>query len=329
MRLGEGGRAEPNCRATMVPLQDGLVAASQNRWPSLAFDLMAVNGWLSPLFPAGFYYKTFKWPASFWTRVYERLIRRAAGLGEAPRAPDPDRYDKRHAHCDVLVVGGGPAGLAAALAAGRGGARVCSSTSRRASAAGCWPSGSRSRTRRRSTGSRRRWPSSRGLPEVTLLPRTTAFGYYDHNLVALLEELAADARLRPSAPAPVDGAGARGGARDRRDRAAAGVRRQRPAGRDAGGRGARLPQPLRRRAGQPARSSSPPATTPIAPRSIWRRRASRSPRWSTPASSPDRPLAAGGARRRDRDADRPRGDPRARRRRARGGRGHAPRARRR
>ncbi len=124
VRLGEGARAEPNCRATMAPLRDGLAALSQNRWPSLALDLMALNGLLSPIFPAGFYYKTFKWPAAFWTRVYERLIRRAAGLGDAPLAPDPDRYDKRHAHCDVLVVGGGPAGLAAALAAGRAGARV-------------------------------------------------------------------------------------------------------------------------------------------------------------------------------------------------------------
>jgi sarcosine oxidase subunit alpha len=124
VRLGEGGRADPNTRATMVPLADGLVAQSQNRWPSLAFDLQAVNGWLSPLLPAGFYYKTFKWPGAFWTPVYERVIRHAAGLGEAARVPDPDRYEKRHAACDVLVVGGGPAGLAAAVAAGRSGARV-------------------------------------------------------------------------------------------------------------------------------------------------------------------------------------------------------------
>ena len=82
----------------------------------------ALNGVLAPLFPAGFYYKTFMWPQSWWRRVYERMIRRAAA-GRRPRAPDPDRYEHMHAHCDVLVVGAGPAGLMAALAAGRSGAR--------------------------------------------------------------------------------------------------------------------------------------------------------------------------------------------------------------
>src|SRR5690606_3479785 len=97
---------------------------SQNRWPSLAFDLMAVNGLAAPMFPAGFYYKTFMWPASFWEKVYEPLIRRAAGLGRAAREPDPDKYERSHLFCDVLVVGSGPAGLTAALAAARSGARV-------------------------------------------------------------------------------------------------------------------------------------------------------------------------------------------------------------
>src|SRR5208282_5595147 len=123
VRLRTGARAEPNSRATMVELFDGLVAESQNRWPSLGFDVGAVASLLSPLFPAGFYYKTFMWPAGKWP-LYEKYIRKAAGLGAAPREPDPDRYEKCHLHCDVLVVGGGPAGLAAALAAGRTGARV-------------------------------------------------------------------------------------------------------------------------------------------------------------------------------------------------------------
>jgi sarcosine oxidase subunit alpha len=190
VRLGEGGRADPNSRATMVPLADGLVARSQNRWPSLAFDLLAVNGWLSPLFPAGFYYKTFKWPAAFWTPVYERLIRRAGGLGEGSLASDADRYDKRLAACDVLVVGGGPAGLAAALAAGRSGARVMLADEQtrfggRLLAETCEIAGAPALA----------WVDEAlaelaRLPEVTLLPRTTAFGYYDHNLVALVEEVA-------------------------------------------------------------------------------------------------------------------------------------------
>ena len=102
---------------------------SQNRWPSLRFDVGAVNDLLSPLFGAGFYYKTFMGPNVFgknwaWTHVYEPVIRLAAGLGAAPREPDPDRYQRSFDHCDVLIVGAGPAGLAAALAAGASGARV-------------------------------------------------------------------------------------------------------------------------------------------------------------------------------------------------------------
>ena len=123
VRVGRGARAEPNLRATQVPLTEGLEAWPQNCWPSVEFDLGRAAGLVSALLPSGFYYKTFMWPAAWW-RGYERLIRRAAGLGRAPQGADPDRYDTRHAHCDLLVVGGGPAGLMAALAAARGGARV-------------------------------------------------------------------------------------------------------------------------------------------------------------------------------------------------------------
>lgn len=124
VELRSATRREPNTRATTVELYDGLQARSQNRWPSLRFDVGAVNSLLSPLFAAGFYYKTFMWPASFWEKVYEPVIRRAAGLGRASGEADPDLYEKIHGFCDVLVIGGGAAGLAAALAAGRSGARV-------------------------------------------------------------------------------------------------------------------------------------------------------------------------------------------------------------
>ncbi len=124
VELRGGARREPNTRATTAELYDGLVAASQNRWPSLAFDVGGINDWLSPFLAAGFYYKTFMWPAKFWEMLYEPVIRRAAGLGRAAGAEDPDHYEKAYAHCDVLVIGGGPAGLIAALAAGRAGARV-------------------------------------------------------------------------------------------------------------------------------------------------------------------------------------------------------------
>ena len=122
--LGEGARSEPNVAATLTDLVDGLVARSQNAWPSPDFDLMAVNSALAPLFQSGFYYKTFMGPTKGAWMFYEPFIRKAAGLGRATALPDPDRYDTRHGFCDVLVVGSGPAGLAAALAAARSGARV-------------------------------------------------------------------------------------------------------------------------------------------------------------------------------------------------------------
>ena len=124
VELRTGARREPNTRATTAELYDGLIATSQNRWPSLAFDVGAINDALARFLPAGFYYKTFMWPAMFWEAVYEPLIRHAAGLGRAAGAEDPDHYEKAFAHCDVLVVGAGPAGLMAALAAARAGARV-------------------------------------------------------------------------------------------------------------------------------------------------------------------------------------------------------------
>src|SRR5262249_24846610 len=124
VELRSGARREPNTRATTIEMFDGLEAASQNHWPSLRFDLLSVNSLLAPFFPAAFYYKTFMWPSSFWERVYEPFIRRAAGLGRAADEPDPDHHDQAYAFCDVLINGVGAAGLAAAQVAARSGARV-------------------------------------------------------------------------------------------------------------------------------------------------------------------------------------------------------------
>ncbi len=124
VELRTGARKEANTRMTVTELYDGLEANSQNRWPSLKHDFLAVNQLASPIFVAGFYYKTFMWPAKFWEGLYEPLIRRAAGLGDTAKQPDPDHYEKAWAHCDVLIAGAGPAGISAALAAGRAGARV-------------------------------------------------------------------------------------------------------------------------------------------------------------------------------------------------------------
>jgi sarcosine oxidase subunit alpha len=122
--LRSGARAEPNVRATAQALYDGLEAQSQNRWPTLDFDLLSLNDLAAPFLGAGFYYKTFMWPKSFWEKIYEPFIRRAAGLGALSGEPVSEAYEKAYAFCDVLVIGGGPAGLMAALTAGRAGADV-------------------------------------------------------------------------------------------------------------------------------------------------------------------------------------------------------------
>ena len=122
--VGEGNRHEPNLRATQIEIYNGMTAVSQNRWPSLSFDIGGINNKMSRFLPGGFYYKTFMWPRSFWKHVYEPIIRHAAGLGKAPVGRDPDTYENIHVHCDVLVIGGGIAGLTAAHAAAQAGARV-------------------------------------------------------------------------------------------------------------------------------------------------------------------------------------------------------------
>ena len=122
--LGQEGQFEPNARVTTTELYEGLAAESQNHWPSLEFDVGALNKHLSRFLPAGFYYKMFMHPRPLWKHLYEPIIRHSAGLGKAPKAADVDTYEHFHAFCDVLVIGGGVAGLQAALAAGLSGARV-------------------------------------------------------------------------------------------------------------------------------------------------------------------------------------------------------------
>lgn len=124
VELRTGNRQEPNTRATTVEMFEGLEAHSQNRWPSLKFDALAINDRFSTFLTAGFYYKTFMWPAAFWEKLYEPMIRRAAGLGSLSMKEDPDEYDKGFRHCDLLIIGAGPAGLIAALTAGRAGSEI-------------------------------------------------------------------------------------------------------------------------------------------------------------------------------------------------------------
>jgi methylglutamate dehydrogenase subunit C len=189
VELRTGGRKEANTRATMVELYDGLIANSQNRWPSLDFDVGAVNSLAASIFVAGFYYKTFMWPKSFWEKIYEPLIRKAAGLGTASKEADPDRYEKSYAHCDLLVIGSGPSGLTAALAAARTGHRVVLADE--GSALG----GSLLWELEEIAGqSGYDWAQGviaelASLPNVTLMPRTTVFGWFDGNAFGAVERV--------------------------------------------------------------------------------------------------------------------------------------------
>ena len=189
VQLARGARTEPNARATTIELYDGLVASSQNRWPSLRFDAGAFASVLWPLLPAGFYYKTFMWPPtpSWWMR-YEHFIREAAGMGRAPTEADPSSYAHQHAHCDVLVIGAGPAGIAAAAQAAQAGARVvvCQQSPRFATKLGAFHSSDRDRAAEWASEAVGRLASH---AHVTLLARTTAVGYYDDNLVVAVERV--------------------------------------------------------------------------------------------------------------------------------------------
>ena len=178
--IGQGARRTPNVRTTLLPLAEGLAAESVNCWPSVGFDVGALTGACAALLPAGFYYKTFKWPSWHW---FEPAIRRMAGLGRAPTAPDADHYEEVAADTDVLVIGAGVAGLAAAAAAAGAGARTL------LLASGAQVGGALS------------WGAD---PEVAALAasarqvgvriqlRTTAFGIYDHNLVCAAESVSAE-----------------------------------------------------------------------------------------------------------------------------------------
>jgi sarcosine oxidase subunit alpha len=186
----DASRKTPNVRATVQELYDGLTAVSQNRWPSLGFDVGAVNDLASPFFSAGFYYKTFMWPKAAWKSLYEPFIRSAAGLGVAPDQPDPDHYAARFAHCEVLVLGGGAAGLAAALAAAESGLRVIICDEQAALGgslrfeSGAVIDGQNGWDWAQSAAAR-----LAAMDNVRVLTRTTAFGYYLQNFVALAERV--------------------------------------------------------------------------------------------------------------------------------------------
>ncbi len=199
VELRSGARQEPNTRATVAELFDGLQASSQNRWPSLRFDAMAVNDRLHAFFAAGFYYKTFMWPKSFWEKLYEPIIRRAAGLGSVSGQEDPDAYDKGFLHCDLLVIGAGPAGLMAALTGARAGKRVILADED-------FRPGGRLNAETYTMGGMAGadWAATvaaelAAMPNVRLLLRTTVLGAFDHGIYSAVE------RVSDHLPVPPEG----------------------------------------------------------------------------------------------------------------------------
>jgi methylglutamate dehydrogenase subunit C len=200
VRIGEGAGALPNVRATVQEVYDGLEAKSQNRWPSLARDFLAVNDLAAPFLGAGFYYKTFMWPRRFWEGLYEPLIRRAAGLGALSGQADDEAYEKAFAFCDLLVIGAGPAGLMAALTAGRAGADVILADEGA-------QMGGRLLAESFEVGGRpgALWAGEvlaelAAMPNVRLMTRTTVTGAYDHGVFGALERVAL--HLPPGGAAP-------------------------------------------------------------------------------------------------------------------------------
>ena len=198
VELRGGARQEPNTRATTTELYDGLWAKSQNRLGSLRFDLLSINDRLSNFLTAGFYYKTFMWPAAFWEKLYEPIIRQAAGLGSLSLKADPDDYDKGFLHCDLLIIGAGPSGLMAALTAGRSGADVIIADED-------FRMGGRlnSETLSIDDQSGSDWAMGAvaelaSMPNVRLMPRTTILGAFDHGIYGAVERVS-DHLRRPEA----------------------------------------------------------------------------------------------------------------------------------
>ena len=188
--VGRGAQAEPNVRATTLEVSEGLEVSSQNAWPSLRYDMLALNDLASPFLAAGFYYKTFMWPRSFWEKLYEPIIRRAAGLGALSGETNPDLYEKAFAFCDVLVIGAGPTGLMAALTAGRAGADVIIADEDTAMG------GRLLREREEVDGKAGTiWVADAlaeldAMPNVRRMTRTTVTGAYDQGTYGALERLA-------------------------------------------------------------------------------------------------------------------------------------------
>jgi heterotetrameric sarcosine oxidase alpha subunit len=187
--IGSGDAKTPNVRATMQELYQGLEAQSQNNWPSLRHDLLSVNDLFAPFLGAGFYYKTFMWPEAFWEKVYEPLIRRAAGLGALPLAHDLTRHEKAFVHCDLLVIGAGPAGLMAARTAALAGVDVILIDEHTAAGGRLLSETEEIEGRSGALWAADLVASLGALPNVRIMTRTTVTGAYDGGVFGAVERV--------------------------------------------------------------------------------------------------------------------------------------------
>jgi sarcosine oxidase subunit alpha len=183
------GHSEPNVNATEMELVEGLSATSQNCWPSVNFDIGAINNFLKMFFPAGFYYKTFMWPKSFWYKIYEPFIRKAAGLGVASIEKDKERYEHKFEYCDLLVTGSGPSGLASAYAAAKNGAKVILAEDKPRFGGTLLTDDVSIDNLSGKDWAEKIISELKSMPNVTVKNRSQVFGYYDHNMLVMFERV--------------------------------------------------------------------------------------------------------------------------------------------
>ncbi len=189
VQLYRNGDTDPNCRATEQELFEGLEAKSVNCWPSVNFDIGAINNFLNIFFPAGFYYKTFMWPKSFWYRIYEPFIRRAAGFGVASTKHDKERYEHKYEYCDLLVAGSGPSGLASAYSAAKNGANVILAEDKARFGGSLLTSEANIGNQSGKEWAEKIIAELDEMPNVIVKNRAEVFGYYDHNMLVMSERL--------------------------------------------------------------------------------------------------------------------------------------------
>ena len=189
MQVELNGHSEPNVNATEIELVEGMSATSQNCWPSVEFDVGAINNFLNKFFPAGFYYKTFMWPKSFWYKVYEPFIRKAAGLGIASLQKDKERYEHKFEYCDLLVAGSGPSGLASAYAAAVNGAKVIIAEDKPRFGGTLLTDDVNIDNLPGKDWAEKMVSELKKMPNVTLKNRSQVFGYYDHNMLVMFERV--------------------------------------------------------------------------------------------------------------------------------------------